>query len=159
MLFSSYQQLRHLKYCLYLLIDLVIAYGLYQYLSDPYNLFDWVRFLQIYFLVLVIQLIFIARDGIVNAVFMKLNQRFLVQGIVADFKRLGFPQKIDGVDSAVGYFESVIEDSASNLPLKLSAAKYLHLLQAMQSGASGWVNHYLYTTLLETAIHQHVRSH
>lgn len=158
MLFSSYQRLNQSKYFLYLLIDLAIAYGIYQYISDTFSLFDWVKFIQIYSLVLIIQVIFVARDLIVNAIFFKLNERVLIEGIVADFRKLGFPKKIDGVDSAVEYFRGIIQDPATNLSLKLSASKYLHLLQAMQSSASGWANHYLYTTMLETAIDQHVRT-
>lgn len=158
MLFSSYQQLKRSKYFLYLVLDLAIAYGAYRYMTDFYTLFDWTFFIEIYLAILLIQVVFVMRDGLVNAVFLKFNERFLVEGIVSEFRLLNYPTRIDGIDSASDYFEAVIKQTDSNLPLKLSAAKYLNFLQAMQSGASGWINHYFYTKLLELAIHQHVRA-
>ncbi len=157
MLYSSYQQLKHSKYFLYLLLDLVMTYGAYQYWSDSYTLFDWVLFLKIYTVILVIQLIFVARDGVVNSVFLKLNERFLVEGLVTEFRALRYPKNIEHVDSGVQYLESVVEDPTTNVPLKLNAAKYLNFLKSMQLSSSGWVNHKIYTTLLEKAIHQYVR--
>jgi hypothetical protein len=158
MLFSSYQQLKRSKYFLYLVLDLAIAYGAYRYMTDFYTLFDWTFFIEIYLVILLIQFVFVMRDGIVNAMFLKFNERFLVEGIVSEFRALNYPTRIADIDSALDYFEAVIQDPGSNLPLKLSAAKYLNLLQAMQSGASGWINHYFYTKLLELSIHKHLRA-
>lgn len=152
MLFSSYSRLKLAKYFLYGLFDILLTYCLVRYLAE--GIFQWTFFFKILLLVLGCQLVFVLRDGLVNFVFMHLNQQTMIDGLVKEFTTLGFPKALDGIDSPVHYFERIQSDSALGEATRLGAAKYLTLIGAIQTSASGWINHQVYTSLLEKSIHQ-----
>ena len=152
MLFSSYLRLKFAKYFLYALFDILLTYFLVKYLAEGY--FEWAYFLKVLLFVLGFQLIFVARDGLVNFVFMHLNQQAIIDGLVNEFKDLDFPKELAGIESSVHYFERIQSDPAMSQETRLGAAKYLTLIGAIQSSASGWINHQVYISLLEKSIHQ-----
>lgn len=152
MLFSSYSRLKFAKYFLYGLFDLLLTYCLVRYFSE--GALEWAFFFKILLLVLGLQLVFVVRDGLVNFVFMHLNQQAMIDGLVKEFKDLGFPRELAGIDSSVHYFESICADPAMTQEARVGAVKYLTLIRAIQSSASGWVNHQAYTRLLDKSIHQ-----
>ena len=157
MLFSSYVHLKRSKYFVYFLIDLGLSYVVYQYTADAYSSFDWLFFAKIYSAIILLQLAFALRDGFASFVFFKTNQRELVEGIIKHFKQLNYPKSLEGVYSANDYFEKILADAGSAMPLKLDASKYLQLLSAIRNSSSGWVNHHFYTMLLERSINQYIR--
>lgn len=153
MLFSSYARLKFAKYVLYLVVDLAISYFVVRYLSD--GVFEWAFFGKVYLLVLLAQLAFVMRDGLVNFVFMHVNGQMLVDGLVAEFKALGFPKEIVGFASSLDYLEAVRDDERMRTEARLGAAKYIALICSMQTSASGWINHQAYTRLMEKSIQQY----
>lgn len=154
MLFSSYLRLKYAKYFLYLVFDLLLTYGLVRYLNE--GVIDWGFYTKIYLLVLSVQFVFLFRDGLTNAVFMRLNRRALVQGIVSELGRLGYPKTTEGLDCPRAYFGAVANDGDAPLALRMNAAKYLHQIDCIGSSASGWVNRGVYMQLLAESINQHV---
>lgn len=87
---------------------------------------------------------------------MHFNQAALVQGIVSELGGLNYPKATEGVDSPRAYFECVANDDRGSLDLRLNANKYLQLITCIQGSASGWINHQMYTRLLEKSINQYV---
>ena len=154
MLFSSYLRLKYSKYFLYLILDLLIAYCVARYLSEA--AFTWTFFSQVFVALLGVQLLFILRDGLVNLMFMWINQRSLIQGIVSELALLNYPKSTLDAECPKSYFDRIANDENVDIALRLHAAKYSKLIDCLHNSASGWVNHQVYTRLLEKSINQYV---
>lgn len=152
MLFSTYLHLRHAKYFLYAMVDLALTFLGMHYLTD--GTFEWTLFGKVYLAILGVQVLFVCRDGLVNFVFMQLHQQALIDSFVSEFKALGLPKEIVGLASSLEYFEAVQADQTLSLEARLGAAKYIALIGAIRSSASGWINHQMYIHLLDKSLHQ-----
>lgn len=156
MLFSSYLRLKYAKYFLYLFVDFLLTYFVTRYLSETE--FAWTFFGQIYLVIVGVQLIFILRDGLVNLIFMWINQKALIQGLVSELNSLGYPKSTAGIDCPKTYFDRITNDENFDMALRQNAAKYANLMNCIHSSASGWINHQVYTRLLEKSINQYTLS-
>ena len=154
MLFSSYLRLKYAKYFLYLGVDFLLTYLVMRHMSDAE--FTWLFFSQIYLLIVGVQLLFILRDGLVNVIFMWVNQKALIQGVVSELTKLSYPKGTLGIDCPKTYFDRIANDESLDLALRQNAAKYANLISCIHSSASGWINHQVYTRLLEKSINQYV---
>jgi hypothetical protein len=157
MLFSTYARLKYAKYFLYLVFDLILTYALLHYLNE--GVFDWYFYTKIYLFVLLLQFVFLFRDGLVNVIFMQLNQELLIQGLVNEMTILNYPRTSEGVDCPYAYFKRLANDDAATLALRLNALKYVNQIDCIGSSASGWINRKVYMQLLEKSINQYVLSH